>query len=478
MRKVIIFPLLYLAMACSSSQDDVDKSGLIGKEGCTVSLSDNYDADAVVDNGSCSSFTCSKCTYVIPANQNTTDGAPDKLNFKPGDVICLDAAIKYGNLRFINLNGTADKPIVIANCGGVVTIDASGKGYGIKTEYSKYFKITGVGSGGSPYGIKLFGATQGMQLQSLSTNYEISNLEIYNMGFAGIMAKTDPSCDDATIRGNFTMRDVSIHHNYVHDTGGEGFYVGNSFYKSGVNVSGCGVRLPHDVVNIRIYQNQVRNTGWDAIQLGAAVKGAEVFNNTIENFGTLKKQDQWSGIQLGEGTGGLCYNNYIKNGSGQGLNVLGYGDNLVYNNIIVNAGQNGIFCDARYSPGDGFKFMNNTIVTPGLNGIRIWAKLSLNVIVNNVIVMPGSLPANASKPDNAFLYTSTDVKIDLSNNYYAKTVAEAKFKNAGAGDFSLVDGSPLIDKGRDVSVFKINVDYTGASRPKRNGFDIGAYELQ
>jgi len=59
---------------------------------------------------------CSSCTFVVPANTFIVDGK--EKGFKPGDVICLDAAIKYGALEFVNMEGTADKPIVISNCGG------------------------------------------------------------------------------------------------------------------------------------------------------------------------------------------------------------------------------------------------------------------------------------------------------------------------------------------------------------------------
>lgn len=60
------------------------------------------------------SVACSSCTYVVAANAKVVDGK--ELGFKPGSVICLDAALKYGNISFINLAGTADNPITIGNC--------------------------------------------------------------------------------------------------------------------------------------------------------------------------------------------------------------------------------------------------------------------------------------------------------------------------------------------------------------------------
>src|SRR6218665_3744868 len=46
-------------------------------------------------------IACSTCTYVIPANTGTIDGKA--LGIKPGDVICLNAASKYGSLTFKNI---------------------------------------------------------------------------------------------------------------------------------------------------------------------------------------------------------------------------------------------------------------------------------------------------------------------------------------------------------------------------------------
>lgn len=51
------------------------------------------------------------CTYFIDANTRIVDG--NDLGLKPGDVICLDAAVKYSSLEFVNLIGSADAPITI-----------------------------------------------------------------------------------------------------------------------------------------------------------------------------------------------------------------------------------------------------------------------------------------------------------------------------------------------------------------------------
>lgn len=59
---------------------------------------------------------CSTCTFVVPVDQAVVDGK--ELNLKPGAIICLDKAIKYGDIDFVNLEGTEDHPIRIGTCGG------------------------------------------------------------------------------------------------------------------------------------------------------------------------------------------------------------------------------------------------------------------------------------------------------------------------------------------------------------------------
>jgi hypothetical protein len=60
------------------------------------------------------SVECATCTYIVPAHATTVDGK--ELGFAPGTVICLDKAIKYNAIEFVNLEGTAEKPITISYC--------------------------------------------------------------------------------------------------------------------------------------------------------------------------------------------------------------------------------------------------------------------------------------------------------------------------------------------------------------------------
>ena len=54
---------------------------------------------------------CSTCTFVVPEDMTVVDGA--ELDLKAGSVICLDKAIRYGDVDFVNLVGTEENPIRI-----------------------------------------------------------------------------------------------------------------------------------------------------------------------------------------------------------------------------------------------------------------------------------------------------------------------------------------------------------------------------
>jgi len=405
------------------------------------------------------------CTYTITPSQWEFDGT----KVPPGSVLCIPAGSRNA-LLLENLKGTADKPIIIINKGGAVTFNApASAGYTFKTTNCQYFKVMGNGSPGIKYGLVINGGNIGMTMDDLSSDFEIQNVEVHNSGFAGIMAKTDPTCDITTQRGHFTMKNVLFHDNYVHQTGGEGFYIGNSFYAEGVSAS-CGTVLPGDVVNAKVYNNLTDSTGAEGIQVGSAISGCEIYSNTVKSPGTTPfANDQNNGIQIGEGTGGKCYNNLVMNAPGDGIIVLGLGDNLVFNNIILNAGDNGIFADSRYTPGPNFQFINNTIIAPVTDGIKLDSEtIPMNTAINNVIINPGSGTAIFKKSNN--------VKLTSNNNYSNKDVTTCKFINYNGGDFHLQASSPLIDAGADVSSLGINFDFYHALRPAGKAFDIGATE--
>lgn len=87
-------------VATSAASVGESNVGSITIEGTNTVFSDNVE--------------CSTCTYVVAEDIETVDGK--ELGLAPGSVICLDAAKKYGNLTFVNVDGTEDAPITIGSC--------------------------------------------------------------------------------------------------------------------------------------------------------------------------------------------------------------------------------------------------------------------------------------------------------------------------------------------------------------------------
>ena len=132
-----------------------------------------------------------------------------------------------------------------------------------------------------------------------------------------------------------------------------------------------------------------------------------------------------SGILIGGGSNCDCYNNTIIDGKGDGIDLLGLGDNRIYNNLIVNAGKSyypthppteyqkhGIWTgDIVTHQGTNYLIYNNTIVNPKTFGIKLSnSTVSINMIYNNLIVEPGAygLVGNdaISDPNDRFFYLS------------------------------------------------------------------------
>ena len=422
------------------------------------------------------------CKFTIPAGSAYIYFDGTAKGVLPGDVICVQGG-NIGSIQFVNIRGAANNPVIIRNCGGQALIGGPTVNNGIFFNSSRYVHITGTGDSGFTYGLKIIQTSlgsQGLAYAGLSSDIEIDHMEIQKAGYAAIMAKTDPSkncADVSAVRPNFTLYNVSIHDNYIHESGGEGIYLGDSFY-TGTLVFCGSTQYCHEVRGVRIYNNRFENTGRESIQVGSGVSDVEIYNNKIYNYGAGNLNTQNGGVQLGVGTAGRLYNNFIKGGTGPAIAVQGIGGDYVYNNVIVNPGQEAITVNTRPTPLStdivnkgylgGVYVVNNTIVNAASAAIIEYVNGAPgNVLYNNLIV------ASSTVWDKT--YTTTDWK--RSNNIVIPLLANAKFVNPGADDYHLSSGSLAIDAGTNVSAYGITSDADRKSRPAGASFDAGAYEF-
>src|SRR5690606_14043384 len=96
-----------------------------------------------------------------------------------------------------NLKGSPDNYVIIKNCGGQALIGGPNAANAISINNSRYYRVTGTGDPGYFYGIKITESKANSQgiAAVLSSDMTYDHLEITKVGFAGIMAKTDPSKD-------------------------------------------------------------------------------------------------------------------------------------------------------------------------------------------------------------------------------------------------------------------------------------------
>ncbi len=416
------------------------------------------------------------CDYVVDKAGVYTNA---KLNIKPGQTVCIRAG-RYDYLRFNGFVGTASQPIRFINCGGLVSVGVDAYYSGIQFNTSRYFVLSGSGDPSLQYGFKLDRSNQsasGVSVGGLSSDCEVERVEVAFAGFAGFMIKTDPSCDSTTWRENFSMYNVSLHDNYVHDTGGEGFYIGHSYY-TGVNVTCNGTQkivYPHLIYGLQVYNNRIEHTAAEGLQYGCA-PDAQIHHNTLEYTGMAPFANyQNNGIQIGGGGGGDCYSNHLSHVAGIGLIIVGHlGNNRIYNNVINDASLDGIFCDDRVGslPNTSMLFANNTINSTGRDGIRLYNQNNTNLIVNNAITQ---VNAQGNQGGRVFTFMQGAQATMMTN---VTAVAGTTLYTNESVDFRPSLNSPLVGNGTNVSNLGVTTDLPGNSREDGSNYDVGAYKYE
>ena len=76
-------------------------------------------------------------------------------------------------------------------------------------------------------------------------------------------------------------------------------------------------------------------------RLSNARNGNSIHDNIVRNFGTINKSSQQAGIILGGNSNGDVYNNTIIKGTGNGIEIFGYGVINLYGNSLDSCGYDG-----------------------------------------------------------------------------------------------------------------------------------------
>lgn len=430
------------------------------------------------------------CDYFVDKGTVVIDG--DEMDLQAGDVVCLEADVKpYILIQNIDPDDVFSEPVRIQNHDGQILIDTD-HFYGISIQNSNNIILSGKGDDSFTYGIHIRRVQNGagVGITDHSSKVEIEGLEIANTAISGLVAKTDPYCEDGEIkatRDDFTQRNIIIHDNYIHDTDDEGMYIGSAKY-TGFTLMCNGEEhtvLPHVNEGVEVYDNVLERTGWDAIQVSSATTGCNIYDNLIFYDSHDGLESQMSGILIGGGSSCDCYNNVIADGKGDGIEALGKGNYMVYNNLIIRPGQSffpgdhskakhGIFSNHIATEDNAYLyFYNNTIVSPKTTGITFRNDQIADArAYNNIITNPG---AYDDVEDRAFIDVPESVtQFDRKSNLLRVNTADVYFDDPSEDDYDLLTTSPAINAGTNVSGFDFDIERR--SRPHAGGWDIGAYE--
>ena len=359
-------------------------------------------------------------------------------------------------------HGTSwDKPVTIAAFPGhTVTIKAppGHAAFWLKDPTIQYLIIDGFimdGARGAKYGVMING----------STHIRVQNSEIKNSKESGILAGGCNGCDPLLSYDTyFEFINLNVHHNgsSVKD---HGFYIGSS----------------HNLVeNCDIHHNASNGGKFFNGNYAPGASASTAVNYNIFRYNTVHDNSQnasypndrnhivrAAGWILASGEGHEAYGNVFYN-QPQGI-MVGHGakNALVYNNILYNNSETGIWVHGQWGGSTNAKIFNNTVYGNGENGILVEQNAKNSQVKNNIAFNNGP---DSSR--NIWLAPGKSPGTVTANNF----VLDPKFLNVSAHDFKLQPGSQAIDAGQILP--EVSIDFFGVQRGQNSGYDIGAIEQE
>lgn len=352
------------------------------------------------------------------------------------------------------------------------------------------------------YSTNLFWEDAFMLLNGTS-DIEIFECEIERTGFTAIMAKTDPKNNTPWFwKNNFEFKNFVWHHSYVHDTGGEGCYLGyftseqeNAVYTGATttfqNLLGLDVtyingqtypKRAHEMKNLRVFRNTWKNTGYDGVQVSNATE-SEFCYNVVENAAIKNEKDQASGASL-QSMDGLIYNNVVKSHNGPAYQIGPYRDGIeFFNNICQSFNRTDAIqflfslTSPDHNPTGGasgvkndttmFNFHNNVFISGrytanGRNTVQMQKmyftdNVMVNMGVNFSNMTTETLALWESQKKNNLIYTIQDfinnlgsLKIADAYHFDFRIAKDSPLINLGCGDFFTMDARGYLNWNTDM----------------------------
>lgn len=344
---------------------------------------------------------------------------------KGGDTIFIRSG-RTKAIKFVALEGDENNPITVINQGGQVQINDVDTWGALTFENCKYIKVTGTGSSAYKYGFLLTAKTCGLAFSGLSSNCEAEFVKISHDGFFGILAKKDYYGNPPSPIPVFS--DLHIHDCFIENVT-EGMYLGET--------KSPGMEFKH----VRIYNNIVRNTGRESIQVANMVEDVEIYNNTLLNAGLDGDKYHENLLQIGDNTVAKVYNNILKSAPAYGIINMGSGNNYLENNYMASC--KGIFIDDRK-----FTLQDSLITVIGnyfTNIVNPANEIIRNMNGENYLVVKNNKYDNE---DYLFYRNYFDYydNFTLENNQLV-SIYPIQFKDEEFNNYALSENNPLVYAG-------------------------------
>jgi len=348
----------------------------------------------------------------------------------------------------------------------------------------------------------------GIDMATGASDIEVDYFEITGPAYAGIAIRSYPYCDETLGREVFTQYNTIIHHNFVHEIDGEGFYIGPSHYyeeTSPTSTDECAPGIPEAALRVvEVYHNTVEDVGRDGIQVGAAIEGMSIHHNLVRRYALAGDSGHIGGIQVNPGSVGRVFANLIMSADDDVAdNAIQFaggedGPTYLYNNIIVGTSTAFMALSRLGNEDSEVHFLNNTVVSEPEGGKTLtlfcddtWVQdffFQNNIFtdyahVGNYIYTDSSdqvwtaLVGNgnaANCPLNGLVHENDlDENHELDGNLYLQDPTEVGFIDRDGGDYHLAQTSPAVGTGEDLSAIFTD-DFDGNDRGD-GSFDMGAY---
>lgn len=370
-------------------------------------------------------------------------------NLNAGDEVVV-AAGTYPTPGFLEVTwtGTREAVIVVRAADGARPVLLGDPSQNVININGSYFSLRG---------FEITGGSHGVRLGDVD-HATFEDLVIHDVEDVALSCnRPDHACDSLTV-----MR------NEIYNTGrsgtGEGMYIG-------CNNNDCAVTNSIFAEN---YLHDLAGSQADGIEIKTGSHGNIVRDNVI--IGANYPAITMYGFPDGAGAPNVVERNLVWGTVDNGIQVVG--QVIVRNNIVVNAGANGIHS----KPSQGFSahdvvIVHNTVYAAGGACLKTndWSGQSGQIIANNALYCDGALAVdiNGGAPEAIFSGNLALGEIRAPGGVELGADENVDLGNPGAMVLYPPAGSRLLDSGD--SNHSASVDFNGVARTDGRP-DVGAYE--